>query len=255
MPRTAKPWDDLTPQQQRNRLKNERAKQNRENKETKRMAPFRIVDREEMASAVDKKVVQGPSISSVWIALAKFFILPSSVFSILGLAGLTVYLVHQFAIHGELGTGLIVEGLAVIYAIIHATSSSNLTRAFSSAGIVATLCFAGSTLHTSMVSASAASDTTLADLRENRSLVIAHISSLQDSYASLPDDYITAKRQTSEALSSARQDLAKIEKDLAAYVPSSSVDFSSVIIRLMAMLASMVLIHGLIARMHESVKA
>ena len=252
MPRTAKPWDELTPTQQRNRLKNERAKKN---KETECVAPVRLVDRQEVVSAVGEKVSKGhKKTEAPWVALGKFFLRPSSVFTTLALVGLTSYLVHQFHIHAELSTGLIVEALAIIYASIHATSSSNLTRIFAGAGIVATICFAGSTLHTAMISSSASSDSRLAALTENRALVVSHIASLQESYSNLPVDYITAKKETSEALASSRQELAKADQAISSYVPSSNVDFASVILRLMAMLASMVLIHGLIGRMYGSIK-
>lgn len=248
MARTAKPWDELTDSQKRNRLKNERAKKRKVAVEGK---VFDMATKKKIEEAPRRDVGQG----RLWKELGLYLVSPLSVFQILAISGIVSYLVYQFYLFDDLVTGLIVEFLAIIYAVMFAKSEGNPGKTFSGCAILVTIVFSAFNLHSGMDIESRSSDEGLNAIRNQRQIVDTQIKSIQSSHDALPDSYVTRKAQMRSDIQNLSAQLSSLDARIASAPSSSADDFASIMIRILAMLASMALIHGLVGRMNETVKA
>lgn len=248
MARTAKAWEELTESQKKNRIKNERAKKRKNAIEGQ---VFDMATKKKVESRVEEAVGQG----RLWKELGVYLITPLSVFQLLAISGIVTYLVYQFYLFDDLITGLIVEFLAVVYAVMHSKSEGNPGKAFSAAGILVTIVFSSFNLHSGMDLESRSSDEGLNAIRNQRQIVDTQIKSIQSSHDALPDSYVTRKAQMRSDIQNLSAQLSSLDARIATAPSKSADNFASIMIRILAMLASMALIHGLVGRMNETIKA
>lgn len=247
MARTAKPWEELTEEQRKNRLRNERAKRKKASVQTK---VVHMVSKKE----VEKDVKEEPGQRGLWKQLGLFLITPTSVFQIISIVCIVSYLVYQFYLFDDLITGLIVEFLAIVYAVMFSRANTYPSKYLSAAAILVTISFSAFNLHSGMHVDSRSSDEGLNALRNQRQIVDTQIKSIQKSHDELPSSYVTRKSQMRSDIQNLSAQLSSLDARIDTAPYRSSDNFASIMIRIMAMLASMALIHGLVGRLHASPK-
>ena len=231
MARTAKPWEELTESQKKNRLRNQRY--NGKTNNVVSMSP------QVKATSRPKKI------DLDWVILFKRSLQPRSIMSIASVICLSSYLVLQFYLASDIYTGLIVEFLGIVFAGLSATSVNKLSRYISFAGIISVIVFSAVILHSGFNSKSANNDWGLNALKTDREMVVTQISQINSDISSLPAAYISKKETLRSKLQPLSSQLSSLNSQISSYSVSSGFDLSSLLIRVLCMIANMVLVHRL----------
>lgn len=256
MSRTAKPWEELTPAQQINRKRNERAKLKRQNvfnitgeQRVESRSEVEIKNPVTVDLSVSKQLnteVQALSSSNRWRSIATNLMEPGVCFSLICLVGLSSYLVWQYSKtpNGDITTGIVIEALGIIYATIATTSLSKFIRTACIGAILATVFYTSVILHGGLKTTASKSDESISALVQERTSVQAIVESKTRMAEELPSGYVTKKQAIMDDVS---QDMVKIEAinaKLDTINKSNQGDvFAGLIIRILAMFANAYMVH------------
>lgn len=240
MARTALPWEELTEEQRKNRIKNEKAKKRREK-------PSNIVEMPRKKSVVPDSPSSNEEAKpgNPWSSLLLSYSHPQPCFlsgSVLLISG---YLCYQFSLYSDVSTGLIVEFLAVIFAALSSVSPTRLGKMFSSICLGAVIFYSSVVLHDGLQSDRNGKDYALNAMKSERSLIVSQIEQINKDISNLPSTYVSKKQELRDMLPGLTSKLEGKSSEIS----DSSVtayDYSSLMIRILCMLANMLLIHRLI---------
>lgn len=239
MARIAKPWEELTEEQKKNRIRNERAKNKKEN-------VFSIDD------GMPKKIIKKESVKNPWSILSSYLIRPNSVMNISSIALISSYLVYQFYLSSDIFTGMIVEFLSIIFAILLSMSVGFFSRFFSSLCLVCVIGFSAIVLHDGLSARRVNDDFALNSLKTERQIIVDQINQLNDDISNLPSNFVSRKNELRSRLPELSAQLSNLSTQIKLESKPNGYDISSLIIRVLCMIANMLLVHSLVSSMRKN---
>tara|TARA_R110002074_G_scaffold348673_2_gene519170 strand:+ start:1344 stop:2072 length:729 start_codon:yes stop_codon:yes gene_type:complete len=232
MARSAKPWEELTKEQQVNRMRNERAKENK------------IKPKTNLISISNRPTapVRKPTGITNWNSILTLSLHPFTAAYTLSILSLSSYLTFQFYLHSELTTGLTIEFLAIIFAAIFSLSTG-FSRYFSFLCAVAVIFYSSVCLHQGMAQGVGDNSELLNSIRTQRLIVLDQIQTAQSNIKNSPENHISSRTKNNEGIDKYKKELNRLDSKIANSKINISSDYSNIMIRVLCMLANMILIH------------
>tara|TARA_R110002110_G_scaffold7171_7_gene36415 strand:- start:323 stop:1042 length:720 start_codon:yes stop_codon:yes gene_type:complete len=238
MPRVARPINQLTPEQQINRARNEKAKEKRSMKPKSNLL------------TISPSPSPLTSSLSSWQGIGILFLNPLTSFYSISILSLSSYLAYQFHQYVDITTGLTVEFLSIVFATLF---SVNKKFASFCAGIcsILVIVYSSMCLYQGMSNKSGNNNDTINNIRDNRSIVMAQITNTQKTINSLPLNHTTRRNKMQDSINSLKLELLSLDNKIISTKSNVSVDYSAIAIRILAMLANLLLIHRFISYIKE----
>tara|TARA_R100000655_G_scaffold37121_1_gene71716 strand:- start:516 stop:1244 length:729 start_codon:yes stop_codon:yes gene_type:complete len=232
MARSAKPWEELTKEQQVNRLRNEKAKE-------KKMKPkTNLISISNRPTAPVRK----PTGITNWNSILTLSLHPFTAAYTLSILSLSSYLTYQFYLHSELTTGLTIEFLAIVFAAIF-SMSTGFSRYFSFLCAVAVIFYSSVCLHQGMTQGVGNNSELVNSIRTQRLIVLDQIQTAQSNIKNSPENHISSKTKNNEGIDKYKKELNTLDSKIANSKINISSDYSNLMIRVLCMLGNMLLIH------------
>lgn len=234
MARTLKPWDELTDEQKKNRIKNEKAK--------KKNNPVSYIG----SLPTPKKIPAVKRDGMTWSNLGHRLASPTSVLSIVSIGILSTYLSYQFYLSNDLVTGVVVEFLGIVFAGIIASNQSKWVRFGAGLCLGGIIFFSATVLHHGLASNRAHSDHGLKAVQSEYDLITSQVQAIQDQINSLPSSYVSKRSELGDQIKPLMATLSGLRQEIDTKVQPTGSDFASIVIRVLCMIANLIMVHRLI---------
>tara|TARA_R110002020_G_scaffold1170_1_gene5749 strand:+ start:1087 stop:1809 length:723 start_codon:yes stop_codon:yes gene_type:complete len=239
MPRTARPLDQLTPEQRINRLRNQKAKEKRSMKPESNLITLSSSNRAKTTTSL-----------SSWGGIGQLFLNPLTTLYTISIVSLSSYLAYQFHQFVDLTTGITVEFLSVVFGTMFSVTRG-FSSFFSAACSILVIVYSSFCLHEGMVSKLGNNSDTINSLKTNREIVLQQINDNQSSIKALPINHTTKRASYQDNINKLKLELISFDTKIQSSIINYSIDYSAIAIRILAMLANLLLIHRFISYIKE----